>query len=140
MLEMSQKSPTLSTTTVALRTVWQVFCLLLEGVRRPHDGCTSLRTVQRTVEMPQVQFLDPAVDVPVLLQRQVLVIRNVRKTVEVPQVQYVDEIVEVPVAAQSWSKFWRSIVEETDVLVPRVKEEIIEVAKHGSLEHVQNCT
>ena len=43
---------------------------------------------------------EQVVDVPVVLQRQVLMIQNVQKIVEVPQVQYIGNIVDVPVATQ----------------------------------------
>ena len=46
--------------------------------------------VQVPREVPQIQFIDEAVDVPVQKQRQVPMIQKVQKTVEVPQVQYYD--------------------------------------------------
>ena len=45
------------------------------------------QTVQKTTEIPQLQFPDQVVDVPVMVQRQVSSIETVQKTVEVPQTQ-----------------------------------------------------
>ena len=45
------------------------------------------QTVQKTTEIPQLQFPDQVVDVPVVVQRQVPSIETVQKTVEVPQTQ-----------------------------------------------------
>ena len=50
------------------------------------------------VEVPQVQYIDKAVDVPVAVQRQVPGIETVQKTVEVPQTQHIDKVADVPVA------------------------------------------
>ena len=45
------------------------------------------QTVQKTTEIPQLQFPDQMVDVPVMVQRQVSSIETVQKAVEVPQTQ-----------------------------------------------------
>ena len=58
------------------------------------------RQVQKTVEVPQIQFIDKAVDVPVIVQRQVPIVRKVQKTVEVPQAQSTDEVMDAPVILQ----------------------------------------
>ena len=67
--------------------------------------------MQKTVDVPQVRFLDRAVDVPVVMQRQV------------PQEQIQEHL-----------------GEETDVLVSRVTEKITEVVKDMPREHVQGNT
>ena len=54
--------------------------------------------VQQTVEVPQVQYIDKAVDVPVAVQRQVPSIETVQKTVEIPQTQHIDKVADVLVA------------------------------------------
>ena len=53
--------------------------------------------IQETVEVPQVQFIDKAMDVPVVMQRQVPTVQKVQKTAEVPQVQFIDKVVDAPV-------------------------------------------
>ena len=52
---------------------------------------TMQHQVQKTVEVPQTQFIDKAVDVPVIAQRQVPIVRKAQKTVEVPQAQSTDD-------------------------------------------------
>ena len=56
--------------------------------------------MQKTVEVPQVQYIDRTVDVPVVMQGQVLVSQTVQKTAEAPQVQFLDRVPDVPVATQ----------------------------------------
>ena len=41
------------------------------------------------MEVPQVQYTDRMINVPVLMQRTVLTVRATQKTVEVPQIQHV---------------------------------------------------
>ena len=40
-----------------------------------------MQTVQKTVEIPQVQFLDKVVDMPAVVQRQVPMVEVVQKTI-----------------------------------------------------------
>ena len=56
--------------------------------------------VQETVEVPQVKLIDKAMDVSVVMQRQVPIVRKVQKTAEIPQTQFIDKIVDVPVHMQ----------------------------------------
>ena len=51
--------------------------------------------VQKTAEIPQVQFIDRIADVPVVMQSQVPIIHTVQKTVEGPQSQCLDRVVDV---------------------------------------------
>ena len=55
---------------------------------------------EETVEVRQVQFIDKAMDVPVVMQRQVPRVRKVLKTVEAPQAHDTDKVVDVPVIMQ----------------------------------------
>ena len=63
----------------------------------PDDGkkLESAVKVQKTVEVPQVQYIDKTVDVPVVKQGQVHAVQAVQKTVEVPQVEFHDRVVDV---------------------------------------------
>ena len=56
--------------------------------------------VQRSVEVPQVEYEDKVVEVPVAKQVNVPMVQTVQREVQVPQVQYVDKVVEVPVQKQ----------------------------------------
>ena len=57
-----------------------------------------IQRVQKMEEVPQVQFIDKVMDIPVISERQMSMMNQVQKTVEVPQIQYVDKIVDAPVA------------------------------------------
>ena len=56
--------------------------------------------IQETVEVPQIQFIDKTLDVPVVVQRQVPIVQKLQKTVEVPQTQFIDKVMDVPVHMQ----------------------------------------
>ena len=60
---------------------------------------TILR-VEKGGEVPQVQYNDKVVNVPVVLQRNVPTVYAALKTVEVPQIQHMDKVVDVPVVSQ----------------------------------------
>ena len=68
-------------------------------VAMPRQTPLLVQRVQKSMEMPVVQFSDRVVDMLVVTQRQVPMIPNVQNTVEVPQIQYVDKIVDAPVEA-----------------------------------------
>ena len=53
--------------------------------------------IQETVEVPQMQLIDKAVDVPVVMRRQVPIVQKVQRTVEVPQARFIEQVVDVPV-------------------------------------------
>ena len=51
---------------------------------------TEWRIQQKTVEMPQLQFVEEVVDISIVIQRQVPMLHTAQKTVQVPQLQYAD--------------------------------------------------
>ena len=59
-----------------------------------------IQEVLKTVEFPQVQYVDEIVDVLVVAQSQVPTVQAVQKAVEVPQFQFRDQVVDVPVVIQ----------------------------------------
>ena len=86
------------------------------------------------------------VDVPVVMQGQVLVSQTVQKTVEVPQVQFLDRVPDVPVATQlvevpkivSQDRIPQRTAEQAvDAPVPQVTEEILEMFNVLSQDRVQ---
>ena len=56
-----------------------------------------------------------AANVPVVLQRQALVIQKVPKIVEVPQLQYIDEIIDEPIVAQRHVPVVQNVQKTVDV-------------------------
>ena len=55
-----------------------------------------IQRVQKMEEVPQVQFIDKVVDIPVISERQMSMMNRVQKTVEVPRVQFIDRVVDDP--------------------------------------------
>ena len=56
--------------------------------------------VQKTVEVPQVRYIDEIVDEPVVMQGQVPTAQTGQKTVEMSQVQFPDRVADVPVVSR----------------------------------------
>ena len=66
----------------------------------------KINQVTKHIEVPQVQFLDKADDMPVVVQRQVFMVQKameaplvqvMAETAEIPQLQITDKVVDVPV-------------------------------------------
>ena len=53
--------------------------------------------MQKTVEVPQLQFSDNVIAIPVVAQRQFPMVLSVQKTIEILQLQYTDKVIVVPV-------------------------------------------
>ena len=52
----------------------------------------------KRIEVPPLQFMDKAVDIPVVAQRQTTHMNQmVQKTIEISQLQHTDQVVDVPV-------------------------------------------
>ena len=105
--------------------------------------CRGEDSLTHDSEIPQVQYIDKTVGVPVVTQDQVLTSQTVQKTVEIPQVQVLDRVIDAPVVVQSHAPQERTqerSVEETGVPVPHVMEKTIEVVKLSPQERDQNST
>ena len=57
-------------------------------------------STSKTADVPQAQFIDKLVDVPVDMPRQVPAVQVVQKTAEIPQVQFIDSVVDASVVQQ----------------------------------------
>ena len=100
-----------------------------------------IQKVLKTVEAPEVQYIDKTVDVPVETQCRFSTIQTAQKTEKVPKVQFLDPVVDIPVSMQRQvpqEETLERTVQEIGVSVPFVKEEIIEVAPHVPHERAQN--
>ena len=62
-----------------------------------------VQTVEKTVEVPRVQYIDWFVDLLVVMQCQITTIQAVQETVEMTHVQFLDPAVDVPVVMQKTS-------------------------------------
>merc|ERR1712203_710512 len=87
--------------------------------------------VQKTVEIPQIEFVDHHVHVPVHKHRHVPMVSVVQKHMEVPVIQTVEKIVDVPVVKQIDVPQVTTI--EKIVEVPHVQtvEKVVEVPVAG---------
>merc|ERR1719284_1005822 len=96
-----------------------------------------VQTVQKTVEVPQLQFIDKVVDIPVVAQRQIPMVQTVQKTIEIPQLQYVDKVVDVPVV-QVVQVPQVQVVEKT-VEIPQLQivEKIVEIPEIQTVQGTQ---
>ena len=62
--------------------------------------------MQKTVEVPQLQFLGYVLDFPVVAQRRIPLVLSVLKTIEILQLLYIDNVVDVPgvISVVCWGK------------------------------------
>ena len=109
--------------------------------------CTTtgawVTSVQKTVVVPQLQFSDNVVDIPVVAQRQIPMVQSVQKTIEILQLQYIDKVVDVPgvISVVCWGKdanqgqYW--IVREMGYV--RVAFGALNVESQCLWAVVQNC-
>ena len=72
-----------------------------------------METVQKTIEITQLQHTDEVVDVPVVLVTQVPQVRVVMKTVETPQLEFVEQVPQVRVVKKTVEDSQLQIVEKT---------------------------
>ena len=63
-----------------------------------HVETLLLQIVEKTFEIPELQFTDKVVDNPVVAQRQISM-ETVQKIIETPQLQYCDDAIDVPVVS-----------------------------------------
>ena len=61
------------------------------------EAGTNVQTVQKTVEIPQVQFLVKVVDMHVGVQRRVFMVQKGQKTQKFSQLQFINKVVNIPV-------------------------------------------
>merc|ERR1719394_308117 len=83
--------------------------------------------VQKVVEVPQVEFVDQHVHVPVQKHVQVPMITKVQKPVDVPQVEFVDTHVHIPVQKQRHVPTITKVQKPVEVTVVETVEKIVDV-------------
>merc|ERR1711920_602016 len=93
----------------------------------------SVQKVQRTVEVPQVQYIDRVVDVPVVKQRQVPSIQKVQKPVTVPVIETVEKIVDVPVIKQVEIPQIQTIEKVVEIPQVQTVEKVVEIPEVQTL-------
>merc|ERR1719382_810271 len=97
--------------------------------------------VQRQVEVPQVEFVDTHVHVPVQKQRHVPTITKVQKPVEVTVIETVEKVVDVPVVKQVDVPQIQTIEKIVEVPFVQTVEKVVEVPQVGdAINGVQRTT
>ena len=76
--------------------------------------------VQRTAEVPQAQFIEKSVDVPVDMPRQVSAVQVVQKTDEIPRIRFIERMVDTSVAQQ------RQVVQTVRKTMENLQEQILD--------------
>merc|ERR1719162_2962485 len=98
-----------------------------------------IQKVQRTVEVPQVEYVDNHIEIPVHKQRHIPMVTVSQRHVDVPVIQTVEKIVDVPVVKQIDVPHITTI--EKIVEVPQVQhvQKTVEVQMEGqTLQGNQN--
>merc|ERR1719183_1422329 len=90
-----------------------------------------VQTVQRTVEVPQIEYVDNHVHIPVHKHRHVPMVSVAQRHVEVPVIQTVEKIVDVPVVKQIDVPHITTIEKIVEVPHVQVVEKIEEVPMAG---------
>ena len=63
------------------------------------------------LKVPQIEFIDRVLDIPVVTQEWVLTVQTVQRNVKIPQVQCLGKVADVPVVVQRqvpWRVAWWS--------------------------------
>merc|ERR1719379_2845915 len=90
-----------------------------------------LSKVQKTIEVPQIEFVDNHVHVPVHKHRHVPMVTTAQKHVEVPVIETVEKVVDVPVIKQMEVPQVHTIENIVEVPLLQVVEKIVEVPMVG---------
>ena len=70
---------------------------MLVGVQRQ---MSMAQTVEETMKVQPLQFINKVVDVPVVAQRQIpIAVQTIQKTTDIPQLQCIDKVIDVPVVS-----------------------------------------
>merc|ERR1719220_3065366 len=87
--------------------------------------------VEKTVEVPQIEYVDNHVHSPVQKHRHVPVVQKVQKTVEVNVIETIEKIVDVPVVKQVEVPQIQTIEKIVEVPYLQTVEKIVEVPQIG---------
>ena len=98
------------------------------GVKAVGDGRVENAEATKIVEKNLVrEFIDKAVDAPVMSQRQEPMNQKERKTVEISQMQYIGKIIDVPVAAQHKVLTVQAVQKAVEVPQVQFRDRVVDV-------------
>merc|ERR1712110_1262463 len=82
-------------------------------------------------EVPQIQFVDNHVHIPLQKHRHVPMIQKVQKTVEVPVIETIEKVVDVPVVKQIEIPQIQTIEKIVEIPYIQTVEKTVEVPQAG---------
>ena len=81
----------------------------------------------KCIEVPPLQFMDKAVDIPVVAQRKAHMNQMVQKIIEFLQLQYTDDVVGVPVVSVVRAPLVRAVMKTVETLRVQIVAETTEI-------------
>merc|ERR550537_2010511 len=90
-----------------------------------------IQKVQRTVEIPQVEYVDNHIHIPVHKHRHVPMVSIAHKHGDVPVIQTIEKIVDVPVVKQVDVPHVTTVEKVVEVPHVQVVEKVVEVPMAG---------
>ncbi|CAJ1346619.1 unnamed protein product, partial [Effrenium voratum] len=90
-----------------------------------------VQTVQKTVEVPQIEYIDNHVHIPVQKHRHVPVHIPIEKPVEVTVIETTEKIVDVPVVKQIEVPQVQTIEKIVEIPLVQTVEKVVEVPQVG---------
>ena len=98
------------------------------------EQAPQAQVVQKTVAIPQTQFIDRLVNVPLVTQRQVRTIQKIQKTLEIPQAKLEDELTDVPVVMQRQTSMIQKVATTAEILQMSFIDSRVPVAQRRQAE------
>ena len=85
----------------------------------------KINQMTKHIDVPQLQFTDKVVDIPVMAQGQVHVNRNVQKTMEILLLRCTDDVVDIPVVSVMQAPLVHVVAETAEILQLPLGEKIV---------------
>ena len=86
-----------------------------------------VQTVQKQVEVPQIQYEDEVVHIPVERHVHVPMVQKVQREVQIPQVQYEDQVVEVPIQKQVRVPMVQTVQKSVDIPQVQYVDKVVHI-------------
>ena len=80
------------------------------------------------------QFIDKAVDIPIVAQREIRMNRNVHETIEIHQLQHTDQVVDVPVVLVAQVPQVRIVAETAEIPQLLLGEKIVAIPEARTVQ------
>ena len=101
-----------------------------------HVETLLLQIVEKTFEIPELQFSDKVVEILVATQRQSRMNREVQKTIEIPQLQHTDDVINVPVVSVVQAPLVRAVMKTVETPRMQIMAETTEISQLPRVEKI----